>query len=98
MGGGQGGGPQPSPNLLSPGGRTQPLHKIRPGKPTPKGVGKPAGFLTLFRSADLRGARSKFRVGKFHLPERNLFPVFPGLCPSGRGPGNVLTERKEGEG
>ena len=39
IGRGQGGGPQPSPNLHSVCGRTQLLHKIRPGKPTPGGVG-----------------------------------------------------------
>ena len=67
--------------------------------PPPRGVwGAAAAAPDLFRSGGVYAARSKFRVGKSHLPERNLLPVFPGLCPSGRGPGNVLTERKEGEG
>ena len=75
----------PFPNLLSPGGRTQPLHKIRPGKPTPKGVGKPAGFLTLFRSGGVYAARIDFSIAQSHWAAEKSFPVFIDLCPQDAG-------------
>ena len=46
--GGKGEGSQPSPNLHSDCGRTQPLHKIRPGKPTADYLKKTSDRLTLF--------------------------------------------------
>ncbi len=48
--------------------------------PPRKGVGKPAGCLTLFRSGGVYAARSKFRVEKSHFSERNLPPTFFDVC------------------
>ena len=87
--------------LLSPGGRSNQLHPPKPGKPTPKGVGEPAGSLTLFRSGGVYAARIDFSIAQFIGRRKNRFLSFPacaalraaragkGLplspCPSGRG-------------
>ena len=86
---------------LSPGGRSNQLHPPKPGKPTPGGVGEPAGSLTFFRSGDPRAARIDFSIAQFIGRRKNRFLSFPacaalraaragkGLplspCPSGRG-------------
>ena len=79
--GARGRGPQaPSPVCTRPAAALKNCTIQDRVSPPRKGVGKPAGCLTLFRSGGVYAARSKFRVGKSHLPKRNLPPIFFDVC------------------
>ena len=84
--GARGRGPQaPSPVCTRPAAALKNCTIQDRVSPPRKGVGKPAGCLTLFRSGGVYAARSDFSIAKSHLAAEKSFPLSLDLCPSGRG-------------